>query len=105
MADQEAVRERTRAMWTAGDWDGFSRHVAPVGVRVLDGLDLEPGMDLLDVGTGSGGTVAIPAAVRGARGVSSDITPVVLEQGRRGADEAGVAVKCVAADAQEVPVV
>src|SRR3954470_9847364 len=83
MADQEAVRERARAMWTAGDWDGFSRHVAPVGIRLLDGIDLEPGMDLLDVGTGSGATVAIPAARRGAKVVGSDITPALLEHARR----------------------
>ena len=103
MADQEALRERTRAMWTVGDWDGFSRHVAPVGIRLLDRIDLEPGMDLLDVGTGSGGTVAIPAAERGAKVVGSDITPVLLEHARRRAGEVGVAVEWVEADAQELP--
>ena len=103
MADEQALRERTRAMWTVGDWDGFSRHVAPVGIRLLDGIDLEPGMDLLDVGTGSGGTVAIPAAERGAKVVGSDITPVLLEHARRRAEEVGVAVEWVEADAQELP--
>jgi SAM-dependent methyltransferase len=90
-------------MWTAGDWDGFSRHVAPVGIRLLDGLDLEPGMDLLDVGTGSGATVALPAARRGAKVVGSDITPVLLEHARRRAEETGVVVEWVEADAQELP--
>jgi SAM-dependent methyltransferase len=103
MADEEAFRERARAMWTAGDWDGFSRHVAPVGIRLLDGIDLEPGMDLLDVGTGSGATVAIPAARRGAKVVGSDITPLLLEHARRRADEAGVVVEWVEADAQDLP--
>jgi SAM-dependent methyltransferase len=103
MPDEEAVRERARVLWSAGDWDGFSRHVAPVGIRVLDGLDLGPGVELLDVGTGSGATVAIPAALRGAKVVGSDITPVLLEHARRRAEEAGVAVEWVEADAQELP--
>ena len=103
MADQETARERARAMWTAGDWDGFSRHVAPVGIRLLDGIDLEPGMDLLDVGTGSGGTVAIPAARRGAKVVGSDLTPVLLEHARRRAESEGVSVDWVEADAEDLP--
>ena len=62
-------------MWAAGDWDSFSRMVEPVGALVLDRIEVEPGMDLLDVGTGSGGTVAIPAARLGATVVGSDVTP------------------------------
>jgi len=57
----EELRRRARVTWAAGDWDGFSRLVEPVGELVLDRIGVEPRMDLLDVGTGSGGTVAIPA--------------------------------------------
>jgi SAM-dependent methyltransferase len=60
-------------------------------------------MDVLDVGTGSGGTIAIPAAQRGARVVGSDITPELFEHARRRAAEAGVEVEWVEADALDLP--
>jgi ubiquinone/menaquinone biosynthesis C-methylase UbiE len=77
--------------------------VEPVGVLVLDRIGVEPGMDLLDVGTGSGGTVAIPAALRGATVVGCDVTPELFEHARRRAAAAGVEVEWVEADAQDLP--
>jgi SAM-dependent methyltransferase len=103
MPDEGGYRERARAMWAAGDWDGMSRITVPVGALVLERSALEPGMDVLDVGTGSGGTISIPAALRGARVVGSDITPELFEHARRRAAEAGVEVEWVEADAQELP--
>ena len=103
MALADDLRQRARATWAAGDWDGFARLVTPVGARVLDRVGVEPGLDLLDVGTGSGGNVAIPAALRGARVVGLDVTPQLLEHARRRAAEAGVEVEWVEGDAQELP--
>jgi len=66
-------------------------------------VGVEPGMDVLDVGTGSGGTVSIPAALRGARVVGSDLTPELFDDARRRAAEAGVEVEWVEADAESLP--
>jgi SAM-dependent methyltransferase len=103
MSVAEDFRRGARATWAAGDWDGFSRLVEPVGKLVLDRIGLEPGMELLDVGTGSGGTVAIPAALRGASVVGCDVTPELFEHARRRAAAAGVEVEWVEADAQDLP--
>jgi SAM-dependent methyltransferase len=103
MGVAEEFRLRARATWAAGDWDGFSRLVEPVGELVLDRIGVEPGIDLLDVGTGSGGTVAIPAALRGATVVGCDVTPELFEHARRRAAAAGVEVEWVEADAQDLP--
>jgi SAM-dependent methyltransferase len=103
MALADELRQRARATWAAGDWDGFSRLVTPVGARVLDRVGVESGLDVLDVGTGSGGNVAIPAALRGARVVGLDVTPELFEHARRRAVEAGVEVQWVEGDAQELP--
>jgi SAM-dependent methyltransferase len=103
MGVAEELRTRTRATWAAGDWDSFSRLVEPVGALVLERIGVEPGMGLLDVGTGSGGNVAIPAALRGATVVGCDVTPELFEHARRRAAEAGVEVEWVEADAQELP--
>jgi ubiquinone/menaquinone biosynthesis C-methylase UbiE len=92
-----------RAAWAAGDWDGFSEHLAPVGALVLERSALRPGMTLLDVGTGTGGNIAIPAAQRGATVFGVDITPELLAQARRRAGRAGVRVDWVEADALDLP--
>jgi SAM-dependent methyltransferase len=99
----EEFRRRTRAVWASGDWDSFARVIAPVGVVAVDRAGIEPGMDLLDVGTGTGGNVAIPAAMRGAKVVGADVTPELFEHARRRAAEAGVEVEWVEADAQDLP--
>ncbi len=103
MSVAEEFRRRARATWASGDWDSFSRLVEPVGGLVLDRIGVEPGTDLLDVGTGSGGTVAIPAALRGATVVGCDVTPELFEHARRRAAAAGVEVEWVEADAQDLP--
>lgn len=101
LADE--FRRRTRATWAAGDWDGFSRTVSAVGPLVLERIGVEPGIRLLDVGTGTGGNVAIPAAQRGAEVVGVDVTPELFEHARRRAAAAGVEVSWVEADAQALP--
>jgi SAM-dependent methyltransferase len=103
MASADELRGRARATWAAGDWDRFSRLVAPVGPVVLERIGVEPGADLLDVGTGSGGTVAIPAALGGARVVGLDLTPELFEHARRRAAEAGVEIEWVEGDAADLP--
>src|SRR5206468_1222153 len=55
------------------------------------------------VGTGTGGTIAIPAAQRGAKVVGSDVAPELFEHARRRAAEAGVEVEWIEADAQDLP--
>jgi SAM-dependent methyltransferase len=77
--------------------------VGPVGELVLERSALASGMDVLDVGTGNGQNIAIPAALRGARVVGSDITPELLEGARRRAADAAVEVEWVEADAQDLP--
>jgi SAM-dependent methyltransferase len=103
MSAADELRHRARTTWAAGDWDSFSRLIEPVGALVLDRIGLEPGVELLDVGTGSGGNVAIPAAQRGAKVVGSDVTPELFEHARRRAAEAGVEVEWIDADAQDLP--
>jgi SAM-dependent methyltransferase len=97
------LQARNRAAWSAGDWDVVANEITSVGPRLLDRVGLEPGMRVLDVGTGSGSNVAIPAAQRGAHVVGSDLTDAWFEAGRRRAAEAGVEIDWVLGDAQELP--
>jgi len=97
-------RERNRAIWEAGDWDLIAPRLEAAGPRLLDRLaTVGDGVRLLDVGTGSGGSVAIPAARRGAALVGSDLTDAWFDAARGRALEAGVEVEWVVADAVDLP--
>jgi SAM-dependent methyltransferase len=103
MDGTDSFRRQARATWSAGDWDSFASLITPVGSVVIDRVGLAPGLRLLDVGTGSGGNVAIPAAQLGADVVGLDITPELLEHAVRRAGDAGVEVEWVEGDAQQLP--
>jgi SAM-dependent methyltransferase len=103
MDDTDSFRRQARATWSAGDWDRFAALIKPVGSLVIERVGVGPELRLLDVGTGSGGNVAIPAAQRGAEVVGLDVTPELLEHAVRRADEAGVDVEWVEGDAQQLP--
>src|SRR4051795_11757629 len=103
MATSEELRGRARATWAAGDWDRFARLIAPVGERVLERAELEPGLELLDVGTGSGGNIAIRAALGAGSVGGGGVTRELVEHARRHAADAGVEVEWVEGDAQQLP--
>lgn len=104
MSDQATeARARSRAVWSAGNWDEVSRHLPPAGEAVLDLAGVGAGMEVVDVGCGSGGTVAIPAALRGASVVGVDVTPELFVAAERRASEAGVEVEWVESDAADLP--
>lgn len=92
-----------RAVWSAGKWDRVADYVAGTGPKLLDSVGIEEGMRVLDIGTGSGGSVAIPAAKRGADVVGSDISSVHFDAGRARAEAAGVEIEWVEADALNLP--
>lgn len=96
-------KQRQRATWSAGNWDRVADLIVPVGGTVIAAAGLEPGMAVLDVGTGSGGNISIPAALLGAEVTGSDLTPELFDEARRRAGNAGVTVDWVEADAEALP--
>lgn len=98
-----AIKLGQRAVWAAGSWDEVAELTAGVGPKLLDRIGVEPGMEVLDVGTGTGASIAIPAALRGCRVTGLDLTPELLEHARRAAANAGVAVEWIEGDAEELP--
>jgi SAM-dependent methyltransferase len=102
VADAE-LKSRHRAMWAAGDYPFMvETWLLPVGARLVEACDIAPGDRVLDVAAGTG-NAAIPAAARGARVTASDLTPELLEAGRRRAEGAGVELEWVEADAERLP--
>lgn len=99
----QELQEQGRRVWSAGNWDQVADYVRQVGSPLLEAIGVEPGMRLLDIGAGSGGSIAIPAAQRGARVVASDLVADHFQAGRRRAGEAGVEIEWVEADALDLP--
>ena len=65
-------------------------------------LELEPGLELLDLACGHG-RIANPLAERGVRVTGLDATPLFLELARKDAAERGVDVEYVEGDMRSIP--
>jgi SAM-dependent methyltransferase len=101
-ADSE-LKARHRAMWASGDYPSMVESwLLPLGPRLVEACGIGQGMRVLDVAAGTG-NASIPAAQAGAEVVASDLTPELLEAGRRRAEAAGVALDWVEADAERLP--
>ena len=97
------LKARHRAMWASGDYPSMvETFLLPLGPRLVDASGITSGMRVLDVGAGTG-NASIPAAQRGADVVASDLTPELLEAGRRRAEALGVELDWVEADAEALP--
>ena len=97
------LKARHRKMWASGDYPSMvETFLLPLGPRLVEACGIEPGMRVLDVAAGTG-NASIPAAQRGAEVIASDLTPELLDAGRRRAHDAEVELQWVEADAERLP--
>jgi SAM-dependent methyltransferase len=97
------LKERHRAMWASGDYPLMvETFLLPLGPRLVEAAHLRPGMRVLDVAAGTG-NASIPAARTGAAVTASDLTPELLDAGRRRAEAEGLELEWVTADAERLP--
>jgi SAM-dependent methyltransferase len=97
------LKARHRTMWASGDYPSMvETFLLPLGPRLVEACGIGAGMRVLDVAAGTG-NASIPAAQRGASVTASDLTPELLEAGRRRAEAAGLELEWVEADAERLP--
>jgi SAM-dependent methyltransferase len=102
-APDSELKARHRAMWASGDYPSMvETFLLPLGPRLVEACGVEAGMSVLDVATGTG-NAALPAAARGANVTASDLTPELLEAGRRRAEADGLQLEWAVADAERLP--
>ncbi len=98
-----ALKAKHRAMWAMGNYPAVASEViADLGPTLVEACGVKRGDSVLDVAAGSG-NAAIPAARTGARVVASDLTPELLETGRREAAAQGVELEWRTGDAEALP--
>jgi ubiquinone/menaquinone biosynthesis C-methylase UbiE len=100
--DIDAVKQRLRATWMAGDYDHFSRFMESSAVEFLDRVGLRPGASLLDVACGSG-QLALVAARRGARVTGVDIAANSIHAARERAQAEALPAQFDEGDAEALP--
>ena len=87
-ADLAAFNDNQRRLWSAGDYSVTARRFEGVARELVRACGLGPGMRALDVAAGTG-NVALAIAASGASAEACDLTPALVEAGRRRCDELG----------------
>lgn len=100
--DMQALKDRLKATWMAGDYGHFATYLEPGALEFLARLSIAPGTRMLDVACGAG-QIAIPAAHDGARVTGIDIASNSIEQARGRAAAEGVDVRFDEGDAEMLP--
>jgi len=100
--DFDALKERLRATWMAGDYDRFSRFMESSAVEFLDRVGIPPGASLLDVACGSG-QLALVAARRGALVTGVDIAVNSIRAARERAQAEALPAQFDEGDAEALP--
>jgi SAM-dependent methyltransferase len=90
-------------MWASGDYPSMvETFLLPLGPRLVEACGIGAGMTVLDVAAGTG-NASLPAAATGARVTASDLTPELLEAGRRREEAQGLTLEWATADAEQLP--
>jgi ubiquinone/menaquinone biosynthesis C-methylase UbiE len=98
-----ALKTKHRAMWALGDYPAVATDVIPeLGSVLVAATGIRRGDRVLDVAAGTG-NAAVPAALTGADVIASDLTPELLEAGRRSAAGRGAELRWEEADAEALP--
>jgi SAM-dependent methyltransferase len=100
--DYDEIKERTRRLWSLGDYPEIARLLEPAARELVDACAVSAGQEVLDVAAGSG-NLAIAAAREGAAVVASDLTPAMIELGRARSEAEGLDIEWIVADAEALP--
>ena len=97
-----ALTERSRRIWSAGDYDRISAGFRDEAQAFVDRISLRPGQLVLDAAAGSG-NLTIPAARAGAVVTGLDLVDSLLSAAARWATREGVTVTLDVGNVEELP--
>lgn len=85
----DSAANANKALWEKGDFTRLAETMRESGEEIIAGLDVQFGMDVLDLGCGDG-TTALPSALRGANVMGVDIASNLVAAGNTRAKAAGL---------------
>ena len=101
--DLAAFKDNQRRLWSAGDYSVTARRFEGVARELVAACALGPGQRALDVAAGTG-NVALAIAASGASPEACDLTPALVEAGRKRCSELGEwEIPWTVADAEDLP--
>ncbi len=100
--DYEAIKDRQRAMWGAGDYGAVGTRLVVMAETLCESADLRAGERVLDVACGHGIT-ALAAARRFAEVTGIDYVEALVERARQRAECDRLPVRFEVADAERLP--
>lgn len=98
----QEVKDRQRMVWGLGNYSEVARFLEPASKAVAEACEIGPGKRVLDVGAGTG-NLAVEAARRGAEVVATDLSPHLLQIGKKRSADEGLAIEWQEADAEDLP--
>lgn len=87
-------------MWELGDYARIAALITGIGRDLVAAAQVRPGQRVLDVAAGTG-NAAVPAALAGADVTALDVTPRLLDDGRRAAGD--LPITWIPGDATALP--
>lgn len=100
--EMDSIKARLKSIWTAGDYDRFSRFMEGGAREFYERLNIAPGCQLLDVACGSG-QLALMAAKDGIEVTGVDIAGNLVDRARARAQAEGLRAHFEEADAETLP--
>ncbi|MDX2251763.1 MAG: class I SAM-dependent methyltransferase [Nitrospira sp.] len=98
----DSLKTRLKEIWTAGDYDRFSRYMEGSAREFYERLDIAPNGQLLDVACGSG-QLALMAAKDGIEVTGVDISSLLVQRAQARAQAEELKVRFEEADAEALP--
>ena len=99
---RDGLKTRLKEIWTAGDYDRFSRYMEGSAREFYERLPIAPGCQLLDVACGYG-QLALMAAKDGVEVTGVDIAGNLVGRARSRAQAEGLHARFEEADAEALP--
>jgi ubiquinone/menaquinone biosynthesis C-methylase UbiE len=102
VTENHDVKAQHSTMWASGDYNVVSHQLQIVSELLCETVDVHAGTAVLDIACGNGNT-SLSAARRGCRVTGIDLTPELLEQGRRRAAAEHLNIDFQEGDAESLP--
>ncbi|HWH44242.1 MAG TPA: class I SAM-dependent methyltransferase [Thermoleophilaceae bacterium] len=100
--DLDQMKAGAKMLWSQGEYRRIAELLEPAASALVDGCAISAGQEVLDVAAGDG-NVALAAAREGAAVVATDLSPLMVENGRARTEAEGYDIEWSEADAESLP--